>query len=374
MALEAFLVEGVSTTGLELGRGAYGRVVEIRIPGALCAAKIIHDELLRESNAANITTKFAEECKLMSTLRHPHVVQFLGVCYLPDSSDNIPCLVMERLECDLHRLLETVVDVPITIKKSILTGVANGLVYLHSRRPSIIHRDLTARNVLLDSSMTARIGDMGVARIIDIPPGQLALTMSKGPGNVLYMAPEALEDRPRYNTSLDVFSFGNLMLFTLTQTLPNLKGATYVDPDTKALCPRSEIDRRKESINQLEDLLGDQNHPFVLLAKQCLHNVPGERPLASDIVSTLDRTTLIPYRLWDSNKLEIIRDLLSSEAQGRRVKWQTEVFGQLAVDDEREQGDLDRHHQLSQSFTEGPYESGLDQRQDVHVPQKTLQV
>ena len=323
--LETFLVRGLVPTGRIIGRGAFGRVEEVSIPGAVCAAKRIHDELLRADRATDITDKFLRECKLMSTLRHPHIVQFLGICYLPDAADihvPLPALVMEKLDCDLHKLLETVTDIPLSIKKSILTDIANGLVYLHGQAPAaIIHRDLTARNVLLNSALTAKIGDLGVARIVNLTPGQLAATMTQAPGNVVYMPPEATEDHPKYNTSLDVFSFGNLILFTLTQEFPHLKNASYLVPKTQELRARNEVDRRIESFNQLVTELGDEKHCFISLAKQCLHNVPTARPSATAIVSSLASAILVPYRLWDCSKMEMIKDILACEVEGRRVQW-----------------------------------------------------
>ena len=358
-------MKGLHPTGRELGRGAFGRVGEVRIPGAVCAAKRIHDELLRTDNAADITEKFVKECKLMSTLHHPHIVQFLGVCYLPGAS-NIPSLVMEKLDCDLHKLVDTTPDLPLSIKRSILSDIANGLVYLHGQCPAIIHRDLTARNVLLNSSLMAKIGDMGVARIINLSPGQLAATMSRGPGNIVYMAPEAMEDHPKYNTSLDVFSFGNLIIFTLTQVFPNLKGATYVEPKTQRLYPRSEIDRRIDSINLLVKELGDKNHRFVSLAKQCLQNVPEARPSAFDIVTSLDSVLLVPYRSWDSNKIEMMRDILSGEAEGRRMQW-----GPIQGGSEDNQPDShERHseHKLLRQNDQGPVLQ-LECSTSLRVPQ-----
>ena len=79
--LQQFVLPNVRPTGRELGRGAYGAVEEVEIPGATCAAKIIHEALLRMSNedeVRSITEKFVSECCLMSSLRHPHVVQFLA--------------------------------------------------------------------------------------------------------------------------------------------------------------------------------------------------------------------------------------------------------------------------------------------------------
>ena len=152
---------------------------------------------------------------MISSLRHPNITQFLGLCFL--SSTQLPLLVMERLERSLHDLLEHMLSLPLFLKHSVLEGVASGLVYLHKREPPVIHRDLTAKNVLLTSSLQAKITDLGNSRIIDMRPGQFAKTLSQLPGTLVYMPPEALSDAHRYGPSFDVFSFGHLTLYTVTQ-------------------------------------------------------------------------------------------------------------------------------------------------------------
>ena len=149
----------------------------------------------------------------MSSLHHPNVTQFLGVCFLPGTQ--LPLLVMERLETSLDDLLEHMPNIPLSLKRSILENVASGLLYLHKRNPPVIHRDLTSRNVLLTSSLAAKITDMGNSRIVR--PGQVVRTLSALPGTLAYMPPEAQDNRHRYGPSLDVFSFGHLALFTITQ-------------------------------------------------------------------------------------------------------------------------------------------------------------
>ena len=149
----------------------------------------------------------------MSSLHHPNITQFLGICFLPGTQ--LPLLVMERLETSLDELLEHIPNLPLSQKRSILENVASGLLYLHKRNPPVIHRDLTAKNVLLTSSLAAKITDMGNSRMIG--PGQVVRTLSKFPGTLVYMPPEARDDRHRYGPSLDIFSFGHLALFTLIQ-------------------------------------------------------------------------------------------------------------------------------------------------------------
>ena len=156
-----------------------------------------------------------EECRLLSNLRHPNITLFLGVCFLPECS--LPVLLMERLDSSLDNLLETVPNIPLTLKRSMLEDVARGLLYLHKHNPQIVHRDLTAKNVLLTASLVAKITDFGNSRIVNLQPGQLARTLSRLPGTLVYMPPEALATAARYGPSLDVFSFGHLALFTLIQ-------------------------------------------------------------------------------------------------------------------------------------------------------------
>ena len=150
----------------------------------------------------------------MSSLRHPNITQFLGLCFLPGTQ--LPLLVMERLETSLDDLLEHVPGLPISLKalkRSVLEDVASGLLYLHGRPSPIIHRQECPPHLL-----------SGSQRIIDLRPGQMARTLSALPGTLVYMPPEALDDRHRYGPALDIYSFGHLALFTLIQ----VRRATFV--------------------------------------------------------------------------------------------------------------------------------------------------
>ena len=177
----------------------------------------MHDSLLQTDNQGLeiLVDKYEQECQIMASLRHPNITQFLGICYLPDT--RLPLLVMEQLDMSLDDLLEYVPNLPLTLKVSFLEDVSKGLDYLHKRNPPIFHRDLTAKNVLLTSSLSAKISDMGNSRIVSLKPGQLARTLSKLPGTLVYMPPETLSDDHHYGPSLDIFSLGHLALYTLTQ-------------------------------------------------------------------------------------------------------------------------------------------------------------
>ena len=193
--------------------------MQIEVNGLICAGKKIHEALLDAGNVGvqDMASKYVQECQLMSDLRHPNITLFLGVCFLPNCP--LPVLLMERLDGSLDELLETVPNVPLVLKRSLFEDVAKGLLYLHKHEPQIVHRDLTAKNVLLTSSLIAKITDFGNSRIVSLQPGQLARTLSSAPGTLVYMPPEALSDVSRYGPSLDIFSFGHLALFTLTQVI-----------------------------------------------------------------------------------------------------------------------------------------------------------
>ena len=243
----------------------------------------------------------------MSQLRHPHIVQFLGVAYLPGSP--IPVLLMEKLQTSLDHLLETSPNIPLDVKVHLLTGTAQGVVYLHSRTPPIAHRDLTARNILIDSGMTAKIADLGVARMVNIQPGQLAATMTAGPGNNLYMPPETVQEEgaTRYNTAIDIFSFGVVSLFTLTQTFPkDLKPATFRDPTTRMLVARSEIERREHYIQPMQAALGE-THPLVKLTLNCLEYDPEDRSSAVEVLKRMEEVGRTLPKSCTETKLELIQ-------------------------------------------------------------------
>ena len=291
--LRPFILSNVIPTGRKLGEGSYGCVEEMEVNGLVCAGKRMYETLIDPGNegADRMIQKYYDECRLLSDLRHPNIVQFLGICFLeaqPGSPLNLPVLVMERLQESLDDLLENTPDIPLAKKCFILQDVARGLLYLHSRSPAIIHRDLTARNVLINSGMVAKIGDMGNSRIVDIQPGQLARTMTGGvPGTMVYMPPEAFEDPPKYGPMLDMFSFGHLTLFTAIQVFPgNLLPTVFQDPATGRLTPRDEVERRSRYMETLRGKFGG-SHELVQLITQCLEFSPARRPSASEALQRL---------------------------------------------------------------------------------------
>ena len=83
--LDPLILHGVDPTGKEIGRGAYGRVFEVDYQGTLCAAKEVHALLLEYAQGDDlqkIKDDFLNECQIWNKLRHPCVVQFLGIAII----------------------------------------------------------------------------------------------------------------------------------------------------------------------------------------------------------------------------------------------------------------------------------------------------
>ena len=373
--LQPFVVADVRVTGRVLGEGSYGSVEEAEIPGATCVVKKLHEALLpppTEAHGADrMAATFVAECRLMSTVRHPHIVQFLGVCLLPGS--RLPALIMEKLLIDLHNFLENNSAIPLSMKHSILLGVSKGLTYLHTRSPAIIHRDLSARNVLLNSAMVAKIADLGNSRI-NVRPSQL-MTMTKNPGNMWYMPPEAQDDASKYNTSIDVFSFGNLALFTLTQKFPKVLAASHTDPNTGRVSARLEVERRSESFEQVYHELG-REHPLVRLTEQCLHNLPSRRPPIGEVLERLEAvgdSVRDQYSLL--NKLEMVKlheremrlkESVLQDFDDRLKQKEGELRQSMQQGHAAELSQVNQHHQSELSEVNQHHQAELRRMDEAH--------
>ena len=271
-------------TGTVLGSGTYGSVIELTSAGETVAGKVFRtSSTIRLQPVAN---RVCGELIMMMQLHHPNVVQCKGVSLLTDQT--LPVLLMERLMSSLHAYLLDPHNSNLSLerKMSILRDIASGLAYLHSHTPAIIHRDLTAKNVLLDSELTAKIADFGNSRIMDLDPEASSETFTSLPGTLEYMPPEAHGGSAKYDPSLDVFSFGHLALLTITQApVRPLLPHTYTD-STGELRSRSEMKRREEFVEKAEQLLSE-NHSLVAVIKQCLHNSPALRPRTAELLTRL---------------------------------------------------------------------------------------
>ena len=278
VGLDPFKLSRVHVTDRELGHGAYAVVMEVEYMGLKCAGKKIHELLLKQGETSYSIHRFEDECKILSQVRHPNIVQFLGVYY--QQGMNVPMLVMEFLPTNLSSEIKLKGILPAELNYSILHDVALGLQYLHMKHPPIIHRDLSANNILLTVNMKAKISDLGMARMIDMSPLQVS-KMTETPGTPAYMPPEVMVANPVYDTSVDQFSYGILMIHTLSGKWPEPQ-CCQIRMEAGKMIPVSEAGRREEYLSDI-----GHKHPLMELILKCISNDPSSRAKATEIVEKL---------------------------------------------------------------------------------------
>ena len=263
----------------ELGRGAYGIVYAVKYCQTICAAKQIHSILIEgvgQVEMQRTIESFMRECRQCSRLRHPNIIQFLGVYYPTGEGGanrmRLPVMVMEMMANSLTSFVEKHEKIPVHIKYSIVHGVSLGLCYLHNHDPPVVHRDLSPNNVLLTAHHVAKISDLGVAKMIKADSRK---TLTKVPGTVDFMPPESLANSPVYGPPMDVFSFAGIILHTFNQQWPSPTEQVQFDPKTRKMMALSEVERRQQ---YLDKMIGEAEvlRPLV---EECLDYDPAVRPI-----------------------------------------------------------------------------------------------
>ena len=297
-ALQNLTLTDVTPLDQELGRGAYGKVFTVKYREKIYAAKEIHSLLLDVANPEErqkIKNTFLRECYHCSLLSHPNIVQFIGV-YYPERSSLFPVMMMELMGESLTHYVKKP-NINMKMKASILYDVAFGLNYLHSYNPPIIHRDLSPNNILLSRDSVAKISDLGVAKVVRADSRATQTILTKAPGTLHFMPPESLGEVPKYDTSLDIFSYAGIVLHVVNQEWPTPANNTFTDPNTGKVTGLSEVERRQVHLDRMKG----GAEVLKPLVKACLHNLPSKRPTIAAV-----------FRLLESLKVSIIIDCMVS--------------------------------------------------------------
>ena len=311
------VIANVLFTDTKLGRGADATVYEVDWNGTRCAAKRLHEILLEDQSAggvAKLLSNFEAECLTWSKLRHPGVVQFLGVHM--DRGSRLPVLVMEKMDTSLRMYLEdhSKEQFPLHQKTSVLRQVTQALTYLHSQNPPLVHHDLSPNNVLLNVvSFVTKVSDFGMSRAIN-PSAFTRKSSIKG--TLAFMAPEALQNPPRYNEKLDVFSFGNVILHTVTHEWPDPGPPTKYEGDVFVAV--TELQRREQCV---ELFTAREKQLFLPIVCQCLENRPDKRPSSVMLVQELRHIeSTFPRDGHVAAPIEHLRQQLSAKEEECRRK------------------------------------------------------
>ena len=273
----------IRRTDRKLGSGAFGTVFEVEWNGTACAAKFMHDifkEILSAEEKQAFITAFEKECATWSALRHPQIVQFLGIYFDPSHT---PVIVLEKMDASLRSLLESTPkeDFPLINKVVILRQVAQGLVYLHSHSPKLVHHDLTPNNILVNEvTYLTKLTDFGMTRAIDAASLTRSSSIKGTPG---FVAPEALCYPLRYDDKLDVFAYGCVIITVITHQWPTPQLMGEGEPLVEMA---SEFQLREHHFEQFSK---EETKAFRGITKLCLENQEAMRPTSTMLLAEMKK-------------------------------------------------------------------------------------
>ncbi|XP_057989593.1 L-type lectin-domain containing receptor kinase S.4-like isoform X2 [Hevea brasiliensis] len=272
-----------------LGFGGFGKVYKGTLPNS--STQVAVKRISHESKQG--VREFMSEIASIGRLRHRNLVQLLGWCrrrgdlllvydFMPNGS-----------------LDKYLFDEPQAILKweqrfNIIKDVASGLLYLHEGwEQTVIHRDIKAGNVLLDSELNGRLGDFGLAKLYERGSNP---STTRVVGTLGYLAPE-LTRTGKPTTSTDVFAFGALLLEVVCGRRPiepkalpeELILVDWVWEKWKSGAILDVVDPRlNDEFDELEAVV------VLKLGLMCSNNTPNMRPSMRQVVRYLEGEVSLP--------------------------------------------------------------------------------
>ena len=249
----------------EIGRGAWSVVSSGTFRGERVAIKQAHREVLHHTTIEMLK----REVMIMADLQHPNLVRFIAAVFdeAVERGADMPIIVSELMDTNLRAAYRER-----NLSNSLLAifrDVAYAIHYLHHNRQPIIHRDLSAPNVLLkvfqNGAYQAKVSDFGSANL-------LKKAQTAGSGAIVYSAPEMFpsEDitappRPQ-TTKVDVFSYGILLLEVVVKEIPT--------PELR----HTMLQRVSRQWKLMHELI-----------VHCTKPLPSDRPAMADILNKLNK-------------------------------------------------------------------------------------
>eukprot|EP01094_Clydonella_sp_ATCC50884_P016900 TRINITY_DN2859_c0_g1_i4.p1 TRINITY_DN2859_c0_g1~~TRINITY_DN2859_c0_g1_i4.p1 ORF type:complete len:477 (+),score=136.79 TRINITY_DN2859_c0_g1_i4:77-1507(+) len=277
-----------------IGTGSFGEVYSGYWRGTKVAIKRMLINNTRVAEDGSTLEDFIREANLMSTLRHPNIIQFLGATL----TDEYIYIVLELAERgSLYDVLkDKKVELGLNKKLKIAEDAARGMLYLHSCTPPVIHRDLKTANLLVSHGWEIKVTDFGLSRVLDT---QNTMTHC---GTVDFAAPEVLQ-RNRYTQKADVYSFGLVLWQIFTRKEPYY-GLPIYEMMNKII---NEGHRPDISLVEQEEL--------AQLIEECWAQDPDARP---DMPEVLERLLDVRRRVGLSRTLNMSHSptRLESDADG----------------------------------------------------------
>ncbi|KAF0694851.1 Aste57867_14291 [Aphanomyces stellatus] len=273
------------------GKGGFATVYRATFDDQVVAVKELTHAATRGPNQRHIQA-FMNEIKLFSTLQHANIVTFVGVTW---TTLNDLALVTEFMaggdlrdflvddETPQHLGWFNSKDVGRATKLSLAINVADAVTYLHSFSPSILHRDLKSRNVLLTADLVAKLTDFGISREVTDE------TMTAEAGTAAWTAPEVLTNHGHYDESADVYSLGVVLSELDTWQIPYSNNSTTGSSGSSGNMSNVQM-AMLVAQGKLRPAFRPDCPPQVLqIAMACLDMNPEKRPKASKVAYDLRR-------------------------------------------------------------------------------------
>ncbi|XP_022741882.1 MDIS1-interacting receptor like kinase 2-like [Durio zibethinus] len=259
-----------------IGTGGYGSVYRAQLPsGKVVALKKLHR---LEAEEPAFDRSFKNEIKFLTEIRHRNIVKLHGYC-LHKRCMFLIYQYMERgsLFCVLSDDGEAV-ELGWTKRVNIIKSTAYALSYLHYEcTPTIVHRDISSNNILLNSDWEAFVSDFGTARILDPDSSNITRLV----GTCGYVAPE-LAYTMVVTEKCDVFSFGVLALETLMGKHPGELLSMVSKPSSLQNIMLSDILDPRLSPPTSQMVAQNIVH-VATIALECVHTDPKFRPTMKQV-------------------------------------------------------------------------------------------
>lgn len=248
----------------KLGEGAYAEVFRGKWHNQIVAVK----KLKTETISRQVLIDFNLEVSVLKKVHHKNIVAFYGVGNTPYNF-----LLEEYCAQTLSNVIESGQKFTPDVAFKYTMDIAQGMLYLHSSIPCVIHRDLKSSNLLISENNTIKICDMGLSKLKRVQGAwsNELYHMTPETGSYYYMAPEIFEHQS-YSLKVDVYSFG-LVVWEI------FAGALVF----ATLYPKDAAQEASRHNNRPQL---DKNWPRPLrhLLKKCWHEDSAARPGFDEIV------------------------------------------------------------------------------------------
>jgi tRNA A-37 threonylcarbamoyl transferase component Bud32 len=282
-----------------IGAGFHAEVFEAMWRGTKVAVKHLQIPPSSEEQQ-DILNDLIKECTILSKLRHPNIVLFLGLC---SETPNFAIVTEFMSRGSLWNILHPsgtnqqasghIVELPWSLRINILKDIAKGMNFLHCLNPPIIHRDLKSHNVLVDENWNCKVADFGMSRL-----KTLSHHMSRV-GTPQWTAPEILREES-YDEMADVWSFGVVCWELVTLEVPFV-GISPLRVISMVAYQKAKLKLPTDCPPVLAQLMID-----------CWNDIPEQRPSFQIILERLNKIPQEEIATWPT-RLQPLPNITESE-------------------------------------------------------------